>query len=455
MADPTHPHDHDDHDACCGPAPRGEHDPSHGPDQLTDLDQASQSLADALRVSFRLLTLIMILVVLAFLMTGLKTISPNQVGIKKVFGRQTAEVLTPGLAYNWPYPIGEIELVDTREQSLAVNDFWMYESESDKLVDELSKRSPASPGLRPGWDGVLLTGDRNMVHMKLACTYSIRQAAKARAAVPEVADAVRTAVDNAAVRAAAQWSADGILKQGDQFGTAVLSLAQKELDALMGLGKDSAVVISKVQVPTSSWPLHVLAAVDNVQNARTNQEKAKQQARADALNTLNSLMDRKYVDRLAGDILGEKRAARGTAAQGGEKPLIERYDDAIRQGDRALAAKLLEEVDAVLTQPDVGGQVSTIISQANSQASETVQKVNARAERFNRLLADYKANPEFMLQRLWAATREEILSNPSAEKLYLTLGAERMVITISRDPQIIKSISEGLLKQQTPAGGGK
>ncbi|HOD83679.1 MAG: FtsH protease regulator HflK [Planctomycetes bacterium ADurb.Bin126] len=439
-----HPHRHDDeHDAgsCC------DHSHAHASDPLSDLDQANQSLADALRVSFRLLTLIMILLVVAFLMTGLKTVAPNQVAIKKVFGRKTAEVLKAGLIYNWPYPVGEIELIDTSNQLLEINDFWMYESESDKLT-ELSKRNPVGTGLRPGWDGALLTGDRSLFHVRFDCTYAVRQGALARASVGDIRQAVHTAVCDAAIRTAAVWSADDINRNSSGFALAVRNQAQEDLNALMGLDKTtSAVEIMDFSLGAKSWPLHVLGAINNVTAARANQEKSVQSARADALNTLNSLMDRKYVDLLVGDVLNRSTA---TSRPGDEAlPLALRYDAALKEGKAELASRLLEDIDAVLTRPDVGGEVSTIIQRSSSQASEVVQKVNARAERFHRLLADYKADPEFMIRRLWAQTREQILANPSAEKIYLTMGHERMVVYLSRDPRIIREINESMSKKKS------
>ena len=455
MAEHDHDHDHDhDPSGCCA------HSHPQGPDSLNDLDQAGQSLADALRVSFRLLTLIMILLVIAFLMTGLKTVAPNQVAIKKVFGRQTAEITNPGLIYNWPYPVGEIELIDTSEQSLKIDDFWMYESDSDKLQPELSKRTPASDSLRPGWDGVLLTGDRNLFHARLECTYSVRQGALARSRVPrthrpeakappvdDIAEAVRSAICSAAVRTAATWSADDINRDSTRFAAQVVGLAQNDLDALMDLdaSKGSAIRITKITVGAKSWPLHVLGAINRVVSARAGSEQTIQSARADALNTLNSVMDARYVEQLVGDVLGRSTGEPATQpAQAG--PLTERYDAAVKN-DPKQAARLLEQIDAVLTRPDVGGEVSTIIQRAGSQASETVQKVNARAERFSRLLADYRSDPDFMIQRLWAQAREEILKNPSAEKIYLPVGHDRMVIYVSRDPRVINQINEELTRK--------
>ena len=43
------------------------------------LDPANQSLRDALRLSFRVLQLVMVVLVVVFLFSGLKTIEPGQI----------------------------------------------------------------------------------------------------------------------------------------------------------------------------------------------------------------------------------------------------------------------------------------------------------------------------------------------------------------------------------------
>ncbi|MFW6062081.1 MAG: hypothetical protein ACOC93_04660, partial [Planctomycetota bacterium] len=158
---------------CCN----DHHDHEPDLDAQQSQDPAGQSLANALRVSFRLLSVIMVLVVLAFFGTGVENVEEGQVGLKKVFGRVTGEV-SPGLRLNWPFPIGEIELISTKQKTLAIDEFWMHETPEMASVTSLSEkaRKVREDGLRPGWDGALLTGDRNLYHVKLACSYQVGNA---------------------------------------------------------------------------------------------------------------------------------------------------------------------------------------------------------------------------------------------------------------------------------------
>ena len=51
-----------------------------------------------------------------------------------------------------------------------------------------------------------------------------------------------------------------------------------------------------------------------------------------------------------------------------------------------------------------------------------------------------------MLERLWAAARDEILDSPTVEKFYLTLGSGKTILRINRDPRVVKEILREQLK---------
>ena len=138
--------------------------------QISDEEMAAarRSLAGALRLCFVLLTACMLLVVVLFAFSGCWEVKTGEVGVELVFGGIRGQgddrIVQPGLAWTWPEPIGRIEKVSLKYRELEVKDFWMYETPQDALTP-LSKRQPASQGLRPGWDGALLTGDRALLHV--------------------------------------------------------------------------------------------------------------------------------------------------------------------------------------------------------------------------------------------------------------------------------------------------
>jgi len=419
-----------------------EHDHEHdaprtgGPEGIAPrTDPAGQSLADALRVSFRLLTVIMALVVVAFLLTGVKSIEPQQAGIVKVFGKVTGRV-GQGLAYTWPYPIGEIEIVDVKEGEVKVNDFWMYEPPGEELKD-LDRRQPVSQGLRPGWDGALLSGDRNLVHLKLVCTYTIRDPVVCKRNILDLNEAIRSAVCSAAVSAAAERTSDSIMLADIRgFAADVRRRAQEQLDAILD-AKD-AIVISGISIPASSWPLKARSAYSDAVRAGQEAERIRNEAIADARNTLQSAAGAGYVK-----LVGEAWAPSAGPADP-NNDLIGQYDAARRAGKSEEAAALLGRIDNVLQSRQTTGQAYKILAQAQSDRIATGQAVKKRVEEFRNALPGYKESGQFMLERLWADTRDKILSAKTVEKFYVVLGAGKTIVRIGRDPEVLRQVVRAL-----------
>ncbi len=436
--------------------------PQSGPAEGADRqDTAAQSLARALRWCFRLLIIIMILVGVAFLLSGVKTIQPNQVGIKKRFGKFIG-ISHQGLAYTWPYPVGEIEIVNVSEQDVPVDDFWMHETARDKTL-KLSERRPAAEGLRPGWDGALLTGDRQLIHAKFTCTYKIKNAllyakyvmsAAPGAAGPEDKDRhlqelVRSAASNAAVAAAAKRTAESIvIANREAFATDIMNKAQKQLDSLMnvGSGELSGVIITNADIDSITWPLRALSAYRASQQASQSAQQRREEARAEAISILNSTAGQEVSRKLVGEPWNQSSAK---PAKEEDYDLIGQYARARRNGQTERAEELLEKIDNLLVN-DAGGEVRSVISEAQAYRNSTVEVVKGRAKKFNDLLGEYRKNPEFMLQRLWAEAREEILTSPTAEKFYLSDGP-KTILRISRDPEVLRRI----LREQIRSGEEK
>src|ERR1043166_440591 len=87
--------------------------PQGSPD--TPLDAGSQALAEALKSSFAIVKVVMVLLVIIFLGSGIFTVRPQQQGIilrlGKPVGQGEAALLKPGLHFSLPYPIDSHEIV--------------------------------------------------------------------------------------------------------------------------------------------------------------------------------------------------------------------------------------------------------------------------------------------------------------------------------------------------------
>jgi len=463
-------------------------------------DPAGEHLAAALRTSFRLLGAAMVLGVIAFLAVGFQFIQPGEVAIRTVFGKVVG-VTPEGLAFNWPAPIGRIEKISIKEQTINVDDFWMNETPADKKQPDLRKRTAPPGGLRPGWDGVLLTGDRNLLHMRLKCNYAITRTYDLPWDAPELADhpvillmrsspspsetieaarkrartenadpvalrfldkfdsarplaeavkssrfassvepalyyrlnvrdgkrMVRSVLCAAAIRAAATRTADGLQRtQRGGFERDVMDIAQENLDALK-----SGILVRSVKVTDSTWPLATLPDYDAAQSAVQQAETLKSQARSLAVTLLNSTAGIEAAKLLVGDV-----GQRGPADP--NTNLIGQYNDAVSRGDEKAAAALLDKIDNVLVSDVTTGEARAILSSASAYRTDTIQAVKKRVTDFLQRMPAYQENPSFATNRWWDETREEILSNPTAEKHYLTESDQKIILRLNRDSEIIR-----------------
>lgn len=428
-------------------------------------DTASRSLSEALSWSFKLLTGLIILVLIGFLATGVKIIGTNKVGLVKVFGRIIDEA-KPGLAITWPFPIGEIEVVSTKPNDLTIEDFWMFEP-LDQRTKTLSERVGIQQGLRPGWDGALFTGDKSLVHVKLECRYTIDSVRDLRQAVPAkyifkdsnredlVVEPTRSAICEAAIKTAAVWTADRIQFKPGDFLAAVREAAQNRLTEL-----HCGIRILNLTIPREgiTLPLAVRPMYNQAQAARTQKDQMIAAALTEAGNQLNGVAGGSLRKVLVGDNLlpgvANESASQPAEAGDPETDLIGEYNKARDQADRdalkgnkegeakamARAERLLARIDDALTTNAAQGDVDRIIRAAATDVTTMKQALEGRTQRFDELYAQYRKDPKFMMESLWAQARQDILNDPRILKYYVNTGNGKTVITINHDPDFLKDL---------------
>ena len=439
------------------------HGPDDGPERYAD--PGGEHLAAALRTSFRLLGAIMVLGVGAFLAMGFQFVRPGEVAIRTVFGKVVGT--TPeGLAYNWPAPIGRIEKVSVGERTIRIDDFWMNETREDQLQPTLRKRAIPKGGLRPGWDGALLTGDRNLLHMRLKCTYALRRlwdpareidpVLRFRQSISDANETMRSVLCDAAIRAAALRTADGLQRtERAAFEDDVRKAAQKSLDAI-----PSGIGVRTVKVVNSTWPLRALPDYDAAMQAISEAETLKSKARQVAVGVLNATAGPVAAQKLVGtleDVVSPSSAGAAPSEPGGkiaERDLIGQYNEAVRLGRTERVGQLIDRIENLLVSDELQGQARRILREARTARSSVIQAVKSRLDRFRKHLPAYRHNGEFALNRWWVETREEILSSPTAEKHYIPPGGPKTILRINRDPDMIRETDRAWLKSKQGNQGG-
>ena len=240
-----------------------DHNHNHGHDEIDsqadipigELDAGSRSLADALRISFFVLKIVMVVLVILFFSSGVFTVGPDEQAMVLRFGRIRGEtsderILGPGLHWAVPYPIEEVIKFSGKNtiQRVAIDAFW---------YNETNKDVPLS--LDPVMDGYCITrndtvadlktgDDYNIIHSKWLLTYKISDCelffrnvyVKPAPAGQNYIDVIPASVEpllksltgNAIVATMVQFSIDEAIKSDAQISRQAQKLLQEKLDQI-------------------------------------------------------------------------------------------------------------------------------------------------------------------------------------------------------------------------------
>jgi len=142
-----------------------------------DFDAGTASLARALRLSFSVLKVVMLILVVAYLFSGVYTVQSHQVAIRLHLG-EAAGVVPPGIHLAWPFPIDNIVYIDAKqERVIDVGTFWYSTptGRGEKALREEREELRKTPKAEKvaGKGGYCLTGDRNLLHYYWSVKYVI------------------------------------------------------------------------------------------------------------------------------------------------------------------------------------------------------------------------------------------------------------------------------------------
>jgi membrane protease subunit HflK len=218
------------------------HTPDQPPEPVpppeTPVDAGSQALAEALRSSFAIIKVVMVLLVLLFLASGFFTVGPQERGILLRFGKPVGEgesaLLLPGLHWSLPYPIDEsIKVSITGLQQVRSTVGWYAVTPEQAL---LGIEPPATGTLNPIVEGYAITADANIIHTRATLTYRIKDPIRYVFSFVNASNAVQNALDNALLFAASRFKVDDILTRDIAgFQEAVRRRASQLVDE-QGLG---------------------------------------------------------------------------------------------------------------------------------------------------------------------------------------------------------------------------
>jgi modulator of FtsH protease HflK len=429
--------------------------------QVEQMDPAQQQLAGALRSSFRLLSVIMLGVLLLFAVKEVTSIGPNQVGVIYRFGKIQDDVVEEGLAYAWPFMIGRVEVIDVSQQEIEINDFWVFETAADRLKPLQERRVP-DEGLRPGYDGALLTGDNSLYHVRLRCGYKKVRSGGAEASADgthpailyqrNVADApemIRSVLCKAAIRIAGGMTASGLNGNRGYFADEVRTMAQTQLDEM-----ETGMEIVTVSVTDGSWPLQTLGDFAAADAAQRKNSAVRDNAKAQARRILQLVAGQAYTQLVGDPVDNKPQDPKETEPY----DLIGQYAKARTTedgGDNKESEKLLTQINEVLSKTK--GSARKLVDDAQTESTEFVEGAKRRTKRFTELLPQYRENPEFMMTAEWTKVLSAIFASPTVELIVVGSGKQKINIQTKQNPDTVARIVREMAKlkaQESTAGGG-
>jgi modulator of FtsH protease HflK len=284
-----HPHSHDE-------------PPTPGLPPETPMDAGSQALSEALRSSFAIVKVVMVLLVLLFLASGFFTVGPQERAILLRFGRPVGEgekaLLLPGLHWSLPYPVDESIKVSISGLQQVTSMVGWYAVTPEQMLAGIEP--PAYGTMNPIVDGYVLTADANIIHTRATLTYRIKDPIRYVFWFVNASNAVQSALDSALLHAAASFKVDDIL-------TRDIAGFQEEVRrrVTQGVEKEDLGILVEQCSARSVRPRQLKDAFDRVttaeqergkllNSARTYENQVTNKASADA-NTLISLAESERV----------------------------------------------------------------------------------------------------------------------------------------------------------------
>lgn len=409
-------------------------------EQHRRMDAANQSLADALRITYKLLQAGMLVLVVLYLISGLQSINEGQRGIAVRLGRIVDRNLEPGFQWSWPYPIGEIVRVDEGSVELPIGTSFMpslpgNERRQTAAMEADIDSFSSSRQLNPERDGSNLTADLNIAHTQWRVYYRrANHADFVTNIMPQQENTiVRVAVERGVVQSIAATPIDELLKNSNEgLASRVRQIAQQSLDAL-----DSGISIDRVVLARKSPPLSLMEQFSNVQSAAQNAGKAREDAMLTREQTLN-------------DVAGSASSILIEQINEFER-LTELGDEEGAEARLAIIDRLLVgepvEIDGEIVSGQASGVVSELINDAKATASSRILQAIAEHQLFAAKQQQFEANPSLMVARDWSAAMSDFLNKSFVSSIMLPDGV-RAELLINNDPDIVKELERAAKERQ-------
>lgn len=209
--------------------------------------------------------LLVALAVAGWAATGIYRVQPDQQGVVLRFGEWT-DTTEPGLRYHLPYPIETVLL----PQVTKINQLQLgFRAAGDSRFDRNSGRDVPE-------ESRMLTGDENIVEADFTVFWQIKDAGKYLFNIRDPEGTVKVAAESAMRDMIGRNPIQAALSDKRE---PIAAAAKVELQRLLD-SYDAGILITQVQLQKVEPPSAVIDAFNDVQRARADQERARNEAEA-------------------------------------------------------------------------------------------------------------------------------------------------------------------------------
>lgn len=306
----------------------------NSPPDLEEILRRSQdrlkSLLPGGNLGMRGLVLGVLALILVWLATGVYFVRPNEVGLNLVFGKFVGKT-GEGANWNWPYPIGGVIKPTVTNVITTEVGFRTVESVRASRQSDVTEES------------LMLTGDENIVDVDVIVQWKIDQALPENYVfnIQDPAGTVKAVAESAMREIIGKRNIQPVLTTDrGAIETEVRQLMQETLD-----GYKAGVQINLVQLQKVDPPQQVIDAFRDVQAARADQERLRNEAQT-------------YANRVV---------------------------------------------------PEARGRSAQLVQAAEAYKDQTVAEAYGQASRFNAVYEQYRNAPGVTRERLFLETMERVL----------------------------------------------
>lgn len=213
--------------------------------------------------------IVIVVIIAIYLLTGIYTIGPSEVGLVKRFGRYVATV-DPGIHYHLPAPIQSV---------VAVN---VLEVRKEEIGFRTVSPPPSPRYQTVETEALMLTGDGNIAHVEMVVQYRVKDAERFAFNIINPKVIVKQAAEAVLREQVATRTLDETLtEERDVIGADTIIALQALLD-VYGAG----IVVGNIQLQDAKPPREVISAFDDVNSARQDKEKLINKAEEYAMDIL-------------------------------------------------------------------------------------------------------------------------------------------------------------------------